>query len=84
MPLRALVLEQDEIVIAERDEPLVACEPLQLHVRRGVRAEGQRLQRRLPLLVDRPCRDLLRGIELIDDVDRLRRHAELRHEASRR
>ncbi len=66
-------------MVSERHEPLVALQSLELHVRGTVRAEGQRLERRLPLLVDAAV-GFLGGVELIDDVDRLRRHAELRHE----
>ena len=73
-----LVLQQNEIVIAKRHQPLRPREPFQFHVRRAVCAEGQRLQRRLPLLVNGAV-GILRRIELIDDVDGLRGHAELRH-----
>ena len=44
-----------------------------------LRAEGDRFERRSAALIDLLV-GILRGIQLVNDVDRLRRHPELRHE----
>ena len=56
IPLRALVFQQDEIVVAKGDQAFVACQALQQDIRGAVGAEGQRFQRRLRRAGKPPCR----------------------------
>ena len=77
--LPGVILEQDQIVITKGEEPIVPGQALQGHVRRAIRSERERFERRGPALVDRSVR-ILRSVQLINDIDGLRRHAELRHE----
>jgi hypothetical protein len=66
-------------VITKGEEAIGPGEALQGHVRRAVRPERKCLERGGAALVNRGV-GILRGIQLVNDVDRLRRHAELRHE----
>ncbi len=77
--LAGVILEQDQIVITKGEKPIASAQAFQGHVRRAVGPERKRFERRRAALVDGSV-GILRGVQLINDVDRLRRHAELRHE----
>ena len=66
-------------MVAVDEQPVVLGQVAERHVGGIVWAEGQELQRRGPLL-EHGGIGVLRGIELVDDVDGLRRHAQTRHE----
>ena len=55
------------------------AEAFQNYVGLAVPPERERFQRRCAMLIDRWIR-ILRRVELINDIDRLRSHAHLRHE----
>ncbi len=77
--LRAVILEQDQIVITKGEQPIGSGQALDRDVGRAIRPEGNRLERGSAALVDLLV-GILRGVQLINDIDRLRRHPELRHE----
>ena len=74
----ALVFEKDQVVVSERDEAFLAREALEFHVGDVVGSEGEGFERGLAVLIDRFV-GLLVGVELVNDVDGLRRHAQERH-----
>ena len=66
-------------MITKGEEPIVPVQAFQNNVGRAVGPERNRFQRRRAPLIDRGV-GILRGIELINDIDRLRGHPELGHE----
>ena len=66
-------------MIAKGEQPVASAQALERDIGRAIRAEGNRLERRSAPLIDLLV-GVLRGIELVNDIDRLRRHPELRHE----
>ena len=66
-------------MIAKGQQPVVVGQAFQRHIGVSIRAERKRFQRRGAVLINRRI-GILRGVELINDVDRLRRHPELGHE----
>ena len=66
-------------MIAEGQQAIVVGEVLERHISLPVRAKREGFERRRAALIDRWI-GILGGIKLINDVDRLRSHAELRHE----
>ncbi len=81
--LGAVVLQKDEIVITKGEEPVVSAQAFQGHIGLAVGAEGNRLERRGAALINGGI-GFLGSVQLINDVDRLRGHAELRHEGIKR
>ena len=76
--LRAVIFQKNQIVVAKRQQPVARTKAFQHHVRLAVITERDRFQGRCVTLVDGGIGFLAR-IQLVDDVDRLRRHPELRH-----
>ncbi len=74
--LAGVVLEQDQIVITKGEEPIIPAQTFQDHVGRAVGPKGKRFQRRRAALVNGAV-GIFGRIQLINDIDRLRRHAEL-------
>ena len=81
MPAGGLVFKQNQVMKAEGHEAFGPLKALECHVGVPIRAESDRFEGRLALLIDGFIRiTFIRGIELINDVDRLGGHPELRHE----
>ena len=70
-------------MITEGEKAIIPRQAFQSHVSCAVRAEGKRFERRRAPLINRSV-GIFRSIQLINDVDRLRSHAELRHEGVER
>ena len=77
--LRGEVLQDDQVVVAVGEQPLVGRELAQGHIAPVGIAEGKGLQRGDAVVEERRVGLFVR-IELVDDVDRLGGHAELAHE----
>ena len=76
---RALVFEEDQVVVAERHQFFLRSEAAQTDVGGLVASKAQAFQGGLTMLVDRFVGFLAR-VELVDNVDGLSCHPQLRHE----
>ena len=77
--LAAVIFQQNELVITKRHQPIALGQIFHAHVGFDAVREGERFQRRRAALINRRV-GVFRGVELINDINRLRGHAELRHE----
>ena len=81
--LAAVILEQDQVAIAKRHQPIALRQIFHPHVRFSVARKRERFQRRRAALINRRV-GIFGRVQLVNDVDRLRRHAELRHKRIKR
>ena len=72
----ALIFEQNQILIAKGEQPLLGPEILQHHVRLAVVAEAKRFERRGSFLENARV-GIVGRVELVNDVDGLGRHSQL-------
>ena len=77
--LAAVIFQQDQVVITECHQPVALHQIFHPHIGFSVAGKGKRFQRRRAALINRRV-GVFRRVQLINDIDRLRGHAELRHE----
>ena len=75
------ILENDEILVAIGQDALGLAQPGKQNIAAVRRAKAHHFERRGSLVIDADV-VLVVGVELINDVDRLGGHAELRHETN--